>query len=143
MLQGLMKSWWFWVSIFIIFWPLNFIFWQNIKKGSRSINTFLEEWDQLYKYPFSRDYVYDIMSVLSFPALLFYVISFVFIFVITRLAEPFLWTWDRIRVDFKARLFNIWWLGFFIKSNPNKTRRHKLPLSCTMFTLWKIQFHTF
>ncbi len=90
MLQDIVGSWWFWILIFIVSWPLNFKFWQNIKKGSRRINTFVEEWYQLYKYPFSHDYIYNIMSVLGFPALLFYIVTYVFLFIVTRLASPFL-----------------------------------------------------
>ena len=144
MLQDIVGSWWFWILIFIVSWPLNFKFWQNIKKGSRRINTFVEEWYQLYKYPFSHDYIYNIMSVLGFPALLFYIVTYVFLFIVTRLASPFLWTWNRFKVDFKPSYSIFDDLAYFVNwLNPNKTRRHMWRLSCTMFKLWKIQYRTF
>ncbi len=91
MLQEIVGNWWFWlILVFVVSWPLNFKFWQNIKKGSRCINTFVEDWYQWYKYPFEKNYyMYDVMSVLGFPAFLFYIVAFVILFIFTRLAGSF------------------------------------------------------
>ena len=92
MLQELMRSWWFWVLIFIIFWPLNYIFWQKRKKEAKLISNIFAQYYQMYKYPFNNDFWYDVMSVLGFPALLFYIVLFVIIFVVTRIFDPLFWT---------------------------------------------------
>lgn len=92
MLQDMVGSWWFWISIFIVSWSLNFIFWQKRKEEAKRISNIFAQYHQMYKYPFNNDFWYDIMSVLGFPALLFYLVLFVTIFVVTRLVEPLFWT---------------------------------------------------
>jgi len=91
MLQELMRSWWFWLSIFIVSWPLNFILWQKRKKEAKRVSNIFAQYYLMYKYPFNNDFWYDIMSFLGFPALLFYTVLFVILFVVTRIVDPFLW----------------------------------------------------